>query len=103
MKLRVSDRMFMARRLLLLKLRGRVRHNDNYGLSYWIWKNNRAMSTHAGHARTDDFGVLEQLRKAYRVLGSEPERDFVSIDVGAYIGVMSLAMVQTPWVRAAIL
>ena len=82
----------MARRMLELKFRGRVRHTDRYGLSYWIWRNNRAMSTRQGQARTDDFGVLEQLKAVYPILNGDQTDGLVSFDVGGYIGVISLAM-----------
>ena len=78
--------------MMVLGLRGRIRHTDHYGLSYWIWKNTRAISTGPGQPRTDDTGVLEQLRTAYRVIGSESDQQMISVDVGAYIGVISLAM-----------
>ena len=79
--------------MALLKLRGRVRHSDRFGLTYWLWQNTRAMGTVGGQPRTDDTGVLEQLRWAYSVIG-RPDRGVISIDVGAYIGVISLAMAR---------
>jgi FkbM family methyltransferase len=42
---------------------------------------------------TDDTGVLEQLKRLYSLMG-QTERTVISIDVGAYIGVISLAMSQ---------
>jgi len=40
---------------------------------------------------TDDTGVLEQLKRVYSLIG-QTERPAISVDVGAYIGVISLAM-----------
>jgi FkbM family methyltransferase len=79
------------------RARGKTRHADRYGLSYWIWDYDRAITTPAGEPRTDDSGVIEQLRNIYLAIGtlSEPDiRQRTSIDVGAYIGVISLAMAQ---------
>lgn len=81
----------MTARKIVLKLRGRVRHRDRYGLSYWLWSNTRATATRFDEPRTDDTGVLEQLRRIYSK-AEENGSDLVSVDVGAYIGVISLAM-----------
>lgn len=89
----VRHRLWLARRMVLLKLRGRVRHTDRFGLTYWLWQNTRAMGTPRDQPRTDDTGVLEQLRRVYSVIG-QPDRGIVSVDVGAYIGVISLAMAR---------
>ena len=40
---------------------------------------------------TYDTGVLEQLKRVYSLIG-QTERPVISVDVGAYIGVISLAM-----------
>jgi FkbM family methyltransferase len=79
---------------MLLKLRGRVRHHDEFGLSYWLWENTRALGTPKGQPRTDDKGVLLQLQRVYGEIGQpEPESgSVVSVDAGAYIGIVSLAM-----------
>jgi FkbM family methyltransferase len=51
------------------------------------------MGTAGDQPRTDDTGVLDQLRRVYGVIG-RPARGVVSVDVGAYIGVISLAMAR---------
>ena len=89
----VEQQLWLARRMVLLKFRGRVRHSDRYGLSYWLWANTRALATPNGQPRTDDTGVFEQLKRVYNVIG-ESDRRRVSVDVGAYIGVISLAMAR---------
>lgn len=79
------------------RVRGKSRHVDRYGLSYWIWDYDRAVTTPLGEPRTDDSGVIEQLRKIYLALEAISDRDAnqrTSIDVGAYTGVISLAMAQ---------
>ena len=88
---RVMNRLWLIHRLLLLKLRGRVSHHDRYGLKYFLWGNTRAMATRRGDPRTDDTGVLEQLRRTYEIV-QQPGRAVVSLDIGAYIGIISLAM-----------
>lgn len=89
----VRQRLWLARRMVLLKLRGRIKHRDRFGLTYWLWQNTRAMGTRGDEPRTDDTGVLEQLRRVYRVIGHS-DREVISFDVGAYIGVISLAMAR---------
>jgi FkbM family methyltransferase len=92
---RLKKRLVVAGRMVSLRVRGRVRHHDRFGLSYWIWDYGRALSTRTGEPRTDDSGVVEQLRAVYRVIHAKPGRAVdgqISIDVGAYIGVISLAM-----------
>ena len=88
----IKNRLWLIRRLLLLKIRGRVHHSDRFGLSYWLWDNTRAMGTPSGEPRTDDTGVLEQLRRVYEAIGQPDGRQVVSVDAGTYIGVTSLAM-----------
>ena len=89
----LRHQLWLARRLALLKFRGRVRHSDRFGLSYWLWQNTRAIGTTGDDPRTDDTGILEQLRRVYGVIG-ESDDGTISVDVGAYIGVISLAMAR---------
>lgn len=92
----VSRRLWLVRRMALLALRGRVRHADRFGLDYWLWKNTRPLGTLPGEPRTDDTGVLEQLIRVHGAIRtvSATGGAMVSIDVGAYIGVISLAMAR---------
>ena len=87
---RIRNMLWTATRALLLKIRGRVWHSDEFGMSYWLWANTRAMGTRAGQPRTDDTGVLLQLTRVYEAIGQG--ESVVSVDAGAYIGVISLAM-----------
>jgi FkbM family methyltransferase len=77
--------------LLALKFRGRIRHHDRFGLSYWLWANTRALAIPYNHPGTDDTGVLEQISRIYKVPNTASAKS-ASIDVGAYIGIISLAM-----------
>ena len=64
-------------------------------MGYWIWDYHRAVTTPPGEPRTDDSGVIEQLRNVYQAIDSLPGSDTdrrTSNDVGAYIGVITLAM-----------
>ena len=97
MNWRLRHRFRLAKRIAMHRARGKTRHADRYGLSYWIWDYDRAITTPEGEPRTDDSGVLEQLRNIYHVLGTLPEDGVsqrTSIDVGAYIGIITLAMEQ---------
>ena len=77
--------------MIVLKLRGRIRHHDRFGLSYWLWENTRALAIPYNHPCTDDAGVFEQITRIYKTT-SESDNHTISIDVGAYIGIISLAM-----------
>jgi len=79
--------------MIVLKLRGRIRHHDRFGLSYWLWENTRALAIPHNHPGTDDAGVFEQITRIYEAT-SESDKQTISIDVGAYIGVISLAMAK---------
>jgi len=87
----VSNKLKLARRKIVLLLRGRVFHRDRFGLSYWLWTETRAMGRKDGEPGTDDTGVLEQLKRVYAIL-SDTDNSLISVDVGSYIGVISLAM-----------
>ena len=78
-------------------MRGKTFHSDRYGLSYWIWDYERAITTPVGEPRTDDSGVLDQIQNIYRIVREITDSSTsrrASIDVGAYTGVISLAMAQ---------
>ena len=79
--------------MIVLKLRGRIRHHDRFGLSYWLWANNRTLAIPHNHPGTDDTGVLKQMTRIYKATG-ESDNPTISIDVGAYIGIISLGMAK---------
>ena len=85
------DKLKVARRKFVLLVRGRVFHRDRFGLSYWLWTETRAMGRKDGEPGTDDTGVLEQLKRVYTTL-NDTDDSLISVDVGSYIGVISLAM-----------
>jgi FkbM family methyltransferase len=92
-KLSYRLKLWKLRRILALKLRGRIRHHDRFGLSYWLWKNTRALAIPHNHPATDDAGVFEQITRIYEATSKTDTRT-ISIDVGAYIGIISLAMAK---------
>lgn len=79
--------------MFVLKMRGRVRHHDRFGLSYWLWENTRALAIPYNHPGTDDAGVFEQITRVYKTSNQSADRS-ISVDVGAYIGIISLAMAK---------
>ncbi|MEC9292957.1 MAG: FkbM family methyltransferase [Chloroflexota bacterium] len=87
----ISTKLKLARRKIVLLLRGRIFHRDRFGLSYWLWTETRAMGRKDGEPGTDDTGVLEQLKRVYAIL-SDTDNSLISVDVGSYIGVITLAM-----------
>ena len=76
-------------------LLGKVPFRDKFGLRYYLWRNTRLRGGVIGGVRTDDTGVLVQL---FAILDSLVERraksEIVCFDVGAFIGVITLAMVS---------
>ena len=87
---KVNNKLKLARRKIVLLLRGRVFHRDRFGLNYWLWTETRALGRKDGEPGTDDTGVLEQLKRVYTIL--DDTDSLISVDVGSYIGVISLAM-----------
>ena len=87
----IKNKFKLAQRKILLLLRRRVLHRDRVGLSYWLWTETRAMGRRESEPGTADTGVLEQLKRVYTIL-NHTDNGLISVDVGAYIGVISLAM-----------
>ena len=91
----------IIKRLVLLKCqweiltRGKVLFKDKYGLKYYLWSNTRLRDTVLNtKVRTDDTGVIE----VSNVILSELKKDdkaLVCFDIGAFIGVISLAMAKS--------
>jgi FkbM family methyltransferase len=72
---------------------GKVLLNDRFGLRYFLWKENKLEASVLRGCRTDDEGLILLIQKIMAKYHARRER-FVGIDVGAYIGVVSLAMAQ---------
>jgi len=77
---------------LYFYFKSKILFKDKYGLSYYLYKDTRPLNTFDIGVRTDDTTVLSTIDK---ILSSPTlqEKDFVyCIDVGAYIGVITLMM-----------
>jgi len=70
---------------------GKVPYEDKFGLRYYIWKDTRLISTILTGVRTDDTGVIFHICKILDALVAR-KTQITCFDVGAYIGVISLAM-----------
>jgi len=73
----------------------KILFKDKYGLSYYLYKNTRPQDTFNIGVRTDDTSVLYTIEK---ILSSTNNinNDFINcIDVGSYIGVVTLMMSKT--------
>jgi FkbM family methyltransferase len=91
-KWRELPRWLKQRRIsLAIRLRGRARFRDKYGGTYYLWANTRPMGTVVQGVRTDDEGVLHQLGRIIETL-KPLGRPIVCVDVGAFIGVITLYM-----------
>ena len=73
----------------------RILFKDKYGLSYYLYKNTRPKDTFNIGVRTDDTSVLYTIDKILSS-SSNTNNDFIHcIDVGSYIGVVTLMMSKT--------
>ena len=72
----------------------KILFKDKYGLSYYLYKNTRPQDTFNIGVRTDDTSVLYTIEK---ILSSPSiNSNFIHcIDVGSYIGVVTLMMSKT--------
>ena len=70
----------------------RILFTDNYGLSYYLYKNTRPIDTFRKGVRTDDTSVLVTVEKIIEYNISKKE--IHCIDVGAFIGVVTLMMAK---------
>jgi len=71
----------------------RILFTDNYGLTYYIYKNTRPIDTFRKGVRTDDTTVLETVSKVIEF--NLHHKNINCIDVGAFIGVVTLMMANT--------
>ncbi|MBI4659144.1 MAG: FkbM family methyltransferase [Verrucomicrobia bacterium] len=70
---------------------GRVPFRDRYGLRYYLWTDTRLVGSVLQGVRTDDSGVIFHVFKILEALAAR-RGTIICFDVGAYIGVISLAM-----------
>ena len=74
-----------------VSLFGKTVYRDRFGLRYHLWSDTRLRSSISTGVRTDDTGVLNTIFAVLEKIES-PRKSITCLDVGAYIGVMSLAM-----------
>jgi len=85
---------------LLGKLFGKVIFRDKFGLKYYLWPDTRIGSTIKQGCRTDDEGIIllvQRILDKYNQKDSKIDRNnyqFIAFDVGAYIGIITLAIAQ---------
>ena len=70
----------------------KILYKDIYGLSYYLYKNTRPKDTFNIGVRTDDTTVLYIINKILTSPEIEKKDTINCIDVGSYIGVVTLMM-----------
>ncbi len=70
----------------------KILFKDKYGLSYYLYKNTRPKNTFNIGVRTDDTTVLFTINKILSSSNIEKKESIHCIDVGSYIGVITLMM-----------
>jgi FkbM family methyltransferase len=70
----------------------RFLYKDKFGLRYFLYKNTRPLDTLRKKVRTDDTTVLECINTILDYECQNHNKDIQCIDVGSYIGVISLLM-----------
>jgi len=85
--------------LIYSRIAGKVPFTDKYGLRYYLWPDTRLVDTMIYGCRTDDEGIILLVQQILRQLQGKREQQagqdpLIIIDVGAYIGVISLSMAQ---------
>ena len=73
----------------------RILFKDKYGLSYYLHKNTRPKDTFNIGVRTDDTSVLYTIEKILSSSSSINNDSVHCIDVGSYIGIITLMMSKT--------
>ena len=77
------------------KFNNKILFKDKYGLSYYLYKNTRPKDTFNIGVRTDDTTVLYVIDKILSLSNSTNGDSIHCIDVGSFIGVITLMMSKT--------
>ena len=80
---------------IYFKFNNKILFKDKYGLSYYLYKNTRPKDTFNIGVRTDDTTVLYVIDKILSSTNSINEDYIHCIDVGSFIGVITLMMSKT--------
>ncbi len=74
---------------------GKMMYRDRFGLKYFLWPDTRVEATVSlSKARTDDMGVIRVVERVLTELRKKSGGELVCVDVGAFIGVITLAMAK---------
>ena len=73
----------------------KILFKDKYGLSYYLYKNTRPKDTFNIGVRTDDTTVLYAIEKILSSSSTTNSDSIHCIDVGSFIGVITLMMSKT--------
>jgi FkbM family methyltransferase len=76
----------------LLSIKKRILFKDKFGLSYYLYKNTRPIDAFRRGVRTDDTTVLIVIKEL--INSNAKNKEFNCLDVGAFIGVITLMMVN---------
>ena len=80
---------------IYFKFNKKILFKDKYGLSYYLYKNTRPKDTFNVGVRTDDTTVLYVIDKILSLPNSTNHDTIHCIDVGSFIGVITLMMSKT--------
>lgn len=75
-------------------LRGKMLFRDKFGLQYYLWPDTRVWDTIVQGVRSDDEGVIRVIERLCAMVKSQTAMPLTAIDVGAYIGVISLVLAR---------
>ena len=73
----------------------KILFKDKYGLKYYLYKNTRPKDTFNIGVRTDDTSVLYVIKKILSSTNIKNSNTIHCIDVGSFIGVITLMMSNT--------
>lgn len=73
----------------------KILFKDKYGLVYYLYKNTRPKDTFNVGVRTDDTTVLYTIEKILSLANDKNDECIQCIDVGSYVGVITLMMSKT--------
>jgi FkbM family methyltransferase len=73
----------------------RFKYRDKYGLNYYLYKDTRPLDTLRKRVRTDDTTVLDVIKKLLAHLQKSSNQKIECVDVGSYIGIITLLMSKT--------
>ena len=67
----------------------KIKKNDRFGLSYYVWRDTRPIDTFLNNVRTDDTTVISVIKIILENNLNKSDNNY--FDIGAYIGIITLA------------